>query len=148
MRLFNALVIFCTVIMAEPARSQPALQYAEPGQVLLTVDSIPGDNNEKIVLSYKVPDGKLGADWVVVLLNSPYDQTRAVVRELVQNTFGIDSEREVTADVQKQKDVHPHKPKEPLFGDAFSDFHAIGIPIAQAHEYRIQSKSYKSVWSK
>jgi hypothetical protein len=116
------LLILSTVIMVEPARSQLSLQYAEPSDVLFTVDSIPGDNREKVVLSYQGPDGRLEAHWVVVLLNSPYDSTRTVIRDVVQNAFKIDAEREITVDVENQPDVNHHKPTDPIYGDGFADF--------------------------
>jgi hypothetical protein len=139
------LLILSTVIMVEPARSQLSLQYAEPSDVLFTVDSIPGDNREKVVLSYQGPDGRLEAHWVVVLLNSPYDSTRTVIRDVVQNAFKIDAEREITVDVENQPDVNRHKPTDPIYGDGFADFQVIGTPVTGAREYRVETKPYNQV---
>ena len=86
------------------AEAQTSLQFALPKEVSIQ-DSIPSNARERIVLSYKGPDGSLEAHWVVALLNLSYDRTRAGVRELVQKTFGIDSESEITARVQSGKSV-------------------------------------------
>ncbi len=142
MRVLSVLLLLYAAAMGEAIKSQLSLRYAEPKDVLATVDSIPVDSGEKIVLSYRGPDGMLRAYWIVVLLNSPYSQTQMAVRESVRNKFGIEKEREISVDVERQPNVNPNEPKDPLYGDGFADFRAIGTPVTGGHEYRIETKQY------
>ena len=86
----------------------------------------------------------LQAHWVVALVNGPYEQTRIRVRDLILDSFGIASEKEIIADIKAATPVHPHMPKEPLFGDGFIGFRAIGIPISEGRELRIETNQYNT----
>jgi len=103
-------------------------------------DSIPDIADERIVLWAN----NIQAHWVVVLVNLSYEQSHAQIRELVHEAFGIESAGELTASVQAGKPVDPGMPMEPLFGDGFGDFHAIGVPFTETREYRIRSKPYNN----
>ena len=116
------------------------LQSAAP-QDLSIQDSIPRRARERVVLFNKA----LQADWVVVLTNLPYEQTRPNLRDLIERAFGITSETEITARVDPDRPFQ-RRPREPLFGDRAIDFQAIGVPVAEGREWRIQTKPYNESW--
>jgi hypothetical protein len=134
--IFVTLFLWCS---ACAAFANEDVQLALPDEVGFQ-DSIPEKAGERIVIA--VP--KLQAIWVVALVNSPYEPTRRQLHDVIQNAFGIDSEREIMPTVNAEKPVNPHMPKEPLFGDGLSDFRLIGIRDASAPEYRIDTKPYNT----
>jgi hypothetical protein len=103
-------------------------------------DSTPAKARERIVIAYP----KLKATWVVALFNSPYEPTRRQLYEEVQKAFGVASQDEILTRITADGSFDPHKPCEPLFGDAFTDFHALGIVGIESHEYRIETKPYNT----
>lgn len=145
MRALTALPMLCTLLLATEAWPQSGLQYFNPDQLGLD-DSIPSDVGERIVMYFTSPRGGLEAHWVVVLVNLPYERVRQETRDLIEKTFGIESEQEIAVKFQPGKKVDPNTPKDPLYGDGFSDFYAIGVGISEGREYRIHSKQYNESW--
>lgn len=133
-----ALSLWCSVDTA--FGEEWALQFVSPDELWLQ-DSIPEKATERIVIAHHP---KLEAHWVVALVNSPYEATRRQLHDVIHNAFGIDSEREITMTLNAETPVNPHMPKEPLFGDGFNEFRAIGVPITAAREYRIETKQYNT----
>ena len=116
------------------------LQSAAP-QDLSIQDSIPRRAGERVILFNK----RLEADWVVALTNLPYEETRPKIRDLIDQAFGIASENEIKARVDVNRPFE-RRPQEPLFGDGAIDFHAIGVPVSEGREWRIQTKPYNKSW--
>ena len=136
-RIFLALLLFCSV--ASAFGQERTLQLVSP-DVLWPQDSIPEKAGERIVIWAS----NMQAYWVVVLIDMPYEQARERVRELADAAFGIELEREMISNTHVEKPVDPHLPIEPLFGDGFSDFRAIGVPVTAAREYRIETNQYNT----
>jgi hypothetical protein len=103
-------------------------------------DSIPRKARERVVIAYP----KLQASWVVALFTSPYEQTKRQLHEEIQKSFGVESQDEIIRIIKTERSFNPHDPYEPLFGDAFNDFHALGIAGIESHEYRIYTKPYNT----
>jgi hypothetical protein len=103
-------------------------------------DSIPQKARERVVIAYP----KLQACSVVALFNSPYEATRRQLHEEVQKAFGVESQNEIIRKISTGSSFNPHVPSAPLFGDAFNDFHALGIADIESHEYRIETKPYNT----
>jgi hypothetical protein len=116
------------------------LQLVSPDEIWIE-DSIPKKAGERIVSS---GHKDLQAHWVVVLINRPYEQTRIQLHDLIREAFGIDSERELRTTVDAETPVDPEMPNEPLFGDGFNGFRAIGVPVTAIREYRIKTKQYNT----
>ena len=122
------------------ATGDTRLQSAAP-QDLSIQDSIPRRAGERVILFNK----RLEADWVVALTNLPYEETRPKIRDLIDQAFGIASENEIKARVDVNRPFE-RRPQEPLFGDGAIDFHAIGVPVSEGREWRIQTKPYNKSW--
>jgi len=122
------------------ATGDTRLQSAAP-QDLSIQDSIPRRAGERVILFNK----RLEADWVVALTNLPYEETRPKIRDLIDQAFGIASENEIKARVDVNRPFE-RRPQEPLFGDGAIDFHAIGAPVSEGREWRIQTKPYNKSW--
>jgi hypothetical protein len=141
--VFLALLLWCSVGVAFG-------QYWEFGQEwtrhivysddIWLQDSITGKARERVVIAYP----KLRAHWVVALFNSPYEPTRRQLHEEVQKAFGVESQDEIIKKIDTGPSFSPHAPYEPLFGDAFNDFHELGIADVESHEYRIETKEYNA----
>ena len=138
-----ALLITCTLPNPSSAfwtvDDALSLQLAPPDKVGF-FDSIPEKADEKVVISAPW----LQAHWVIALVHSPYETTKMNLNQVLDTTLGIHSAREITTSMNVETKVHPHLPKEPLFGDGFNDFHVIGVRAALVREHRIETKPYNT----
>lgn len=101
-------------------------------------DSIPIESGERVVMERQ----RVPAKWVVAVLSMPYDLAKTRVHDLVKESFGIRKAHEISASRSHFRSVDLHEPKEPLFGDGFSDFRAVQSGIRRTREYRIITNQY------